>query len=71
MSDVAISIKNLSKTYPVPLKRLRELFRRPPKNPVEALRDVSFEVQTGEIFSLWVFGRAVRRAKREGSLIQY
>jgi hypothetical protein len=22
-------------------------------------------------FSLWVFGRAVRRAKREGSLIQY
>jgi len=22
-------------------------------------------------FSLWVFGRAVRKAKREGSLIQY
>jgi ABC-2 type transport system ATP-binding protein len=52
MTDVAISIQNLSKTYPVPLKRLRELFRRPPKNPVEALRDVSFEVATGEIFGL-------------------
>jgi len=22
-------------------------------------------------FSLWIFGRAVKRAKREGSLIQY
>lgn len=48
----AISIRNLSKTYPVPLRRLRELFRRPVKDPVEALRDVSFEVATGEIFGL-------------------
>ena len=52
MSDVAISIQNLSKTYPVPFKRLRTLFRRPAKEPVEALRNVSFEVQTGEIFGL-------------------
>jgi len=52
MSDVAISIQNLSKTYPVPFKRLRTFFRRPAKEPVEALRNVSFEVQTGEIFGL-------------------
>ena len=48
----AISIRNLSKTYPVPFQRLRAFFRRPAKEPVEALRDVSFEVQTGEIFGL-------------------
>ena len=48
----AISIRNLSKTYPVPFRRLRAFFRRPVKEPVEALRDVSFEVDTGEIFGL-------------------
>jgi ABC-2 type transport system ATP-binding protein len=48
----AISIRNLSKTYPVPFRRLRAFFRRPVKEPVEALRDVSFEVGTGEIFGL-------------------
>lgn len=48
----AISIRNLSKTYPVPFRRLRAFFRRPVKAPVEALRDVSFEVETGEIFGL-------------------
>ncbi len=48
----AISVRNLSKTYPVPFRRLREFFRRPVKDPVEALRDVSFEVGTGEIFGL-------------------
>jgi len=48
----AISILNLSKTYPVPFRRLRAFFRRPVKDPVEALRDVSFEVETGEIFGL-------------------
>src|SRR5262249_34223930 len=51
-SMTAISIPNLSKTYPVPFRRLREFFRRPVKDPVEALRDVSFEVETGEIFGL-------------------
>lgn len=50
--DLAISIHNLSKTYPVPFRRLRAFFRRPVKDPVEALRDVSFEVNTGEIFGL-------------------
>ena len=48
----AISVRNLSKTYPVPFRRLRAFFRRPVKDPVEALREVSFEVQTGEIFGL-------------------
>ena len=50
--DLAISIQNLSKTYPVPFQRVRAFFRRPVKEPVEALRDVSFDVQTGEIFGL-------------------
>lgn len=48
----AISVRNLSKTYPVPFRRLRAFFRRPVKDPVEALRDVSLEVETGEIFGL-------------------
>ena len=48
----AISIRNLSKTYPVPFRRLRAFFRRPVKDPVEALRDGSFDVETGEIFGL-------------------
>ena len=48
----AISIRNLSKTYPVPFRRVRAFFRRPVKEPVEALRDVSFEVDMGEIFGL-------------------
>ena len=47
-----ISVRNLSKTYPVPFRRLRAFFRRPVKDPVEALQDVSFEVETGEIFGL-------------------
>jgi len=34
----AISVRNLSKTYPVPFRRLRAFFRRPVKDPVEALR---------------------------------
>ena len=55
MSDLTISIQNLSKTYPEPFKRLRTFFRRPVKEPVEALRDVSFDVHTGEIFG--VIGR--------------
>lgn len=50
--DLAISISNLSKTYPVPFRRLRAFFRRAVKEPVEALRDVSFDVNTGEIFGL-------------------
>src|SRR4030095_4550072 len=49
---LAISIKHLSKTYPVQFARLKTLLRRTFKPPVEALRDVSFEVGTGQIFGL-------------------
>lgn len=48
----AITIKNLSKTYPTSFPRLKEFFRLPFKRPVEALRHVSLEVQDGEIFGL-------------------
>lgn len=50
--EPAISISNLSKTYPVPFRRLRAFFRRPVKEPVEALREVTFDVRSGEIFGL-------------------
>lgn len=49
---VAVAINQLSKTYPVPLARLKKFFRRPLKPPVEALREVSFDVREGEIFGL-------------------
>jgi ABC-2 type transport system ATP-binding protein len=52
MTEPAIAIRNLSKTYPSPFRRLRAFFRRPVKEPVEALRDVSFDVRSGEIFGL-------------------
>jgi ABC-2 type transport system ATP-binding protein len=52
MAEAAISIRNLSKTYPSPFRRLRAFFRRPVKEPVEALREVTFDVDTGEIFGL-------------------
>lgn len=48
----AISIRNLSKTYPSPFPRVRKFFRRPVKEPVEALREVTFDVRSGEIFGL-------------------
>lgn len=48
-----ISIDRLSKTYPQPLARLKEIFfRRPAKPPVRALAEVSFDVRAGEIFGL-------------------
>jgi ABC-2 type transport system ATP-binding protein len=50
--ESAISIRNLSKTYPSPFRRVRAFFRRPVKDPVEALRDVTFDVRSGEIFGL-------------------
>ena len=48
----AISIRGLSKTYPVPLARLRQRLGRKTTAPVEALRDVSLEIAEGEIFGL-------------------
>lgn len=49
---VAVSIQHLSKTYPVPLARLKKFFRRRSKPPTEALCDLSLEVREGEIFGL-------------------
>jgi len=49
---VAISVDRLSKTYPVPFLRLKKFFRRKFKPPVEALRNISFEIAAGEIFGL-------------------
>jgi ABC-2 type transport system ATP-binding protein len=51
-AKAAISIDRLSKTYPVPFLRLKKFLRRKFKPPVEALRDVSFEIREGEIFGL-------------------
>jgi ABC-type glutathione transport system ATPase component len=50
--DVTISISNLSKTYPIPFRRLRAFFRPPGKQPVEALRNVSFKVYSGQLLGL-------------------
>ena len=49
---VAISIQNVSKTYPVPLAGVRQRFRIRSRAPVEALKEVSFDVREGEIFGL-------------------
>jgi ABC-2 type transport system ATP-binding protein len=49
---VAISVDHISKTYPTPFARLKAFFRRKSKPPVEAVRDVSFNVKRGEIFGL-------------------
>jgi ABC-2 type transport system ATP-binding protein len=48
----AIVARGLSKTYPVPLARLKQLFRRKSGTPTPALRDVNLEVRDGEIFGL-------------------
>lgn len=50
--EIAVSVDHLSKTYPTPLLRLKRFFRRPIKPPVEALRDVTFDIRAGEIFGL-------------------
>lgn len=49
---VALSVEQLSKTYPIPLASLKRFFRRPIKPPVEALHEISFDVREGEIFGL-------------------
>ena len=49
---LAISIKNLSKAYPAPFAIGALLGRAPLKPAVEALKDVSFDIDDGEIFGL-------------------
>jgi ABC-2 type transport system ATP-binding protein len=48
----AVAVDHISKTYPVPFLRLKKALKRKFKPPVEAVRDVSFEVREGEIFGL-------------------
>jgi ABC-2 type transport system ATP-binding protein len=48
----AIAISNLSKAYPGAFELRTLLGRSPRKRPVQALRDVSFDVDEGEIFGL-------------------
>jgi ABC-2 type transport system ATP-binding protein len=50
--SIAVYVDHISKTYPVSFVRLKKLLRRRFKPPVEAVRDVSFEVREGEIFGL-------------------
>jgi ABC-2 type transport system ATP-binding protein len=52
MTAAAISILNVSKTYPPQLEGLRRLFRIRTRPAVVALTDVSFDVREGEIFGL-------------------
>jgi ABC-2 type transport system ATP-binding protein len=48
----AIAITTVSKTYPVPFARARQMLRMKVPEPVDALRGVSFDVSEGEIFGL-------------------
>lgn len=49
---MSVRIENLSKIYPATLPRLKKFFRLTVKPPVEALKNVSFEIGDGEIFGL-------------------
>lgn len=49
---VAVLIENLSKTYPTSFPRLKRFFRFSVNPPVEALKNVSFGIEEGEIFGL-------------------
>ena len=48
----AISIQNVSKTYPVPLAGTRRFLRMKERAPVEALNGITLEVGEGEVFGL-------------------
>ncbi len=48
----AVRVENLSKTYPVSFPRLKKFFRLPVSPAVEALKNISFEINDGEIFGL-------------------
>ncbi len=48
----AVTVENLSKTYPTSFPRLKKFFHLPAKSAVEALKNVSFEIAENEIFGL-------------------
>lgn len=48
----SVSVQNLSKTYPPTFPRLKSFFQLPVQPAVEALKNVSFDIQKGEIFGL-------------------
>jgi len=48
----AVTVKNLSKTYPISFPRVKRFFHLPVKPAVEALKNVSFEIAEGEVFGL-------------------
>jgi len=48
----AVTVKNLSKTYPISFPRVKRFFHLPVKPSVEALKNVSFEIAEGEVFGL-------------------
>ena len=48
----AVAVENLSKTYPPAFPRLKQFFRLAVNSPVDALKNVSFEIGEGEIFGL-------------------
>jgi ABC-2 type transport system ATP-binding protein len=50
--SIAVSVEDVSKTYPVPFLRLKKFLRRKFKPPVEAIRNASFDIREGEIFGL-------------------
>src|ERR1043165_10204966 len=50
--EPVIKIDRISKTFPIPLWRLKQFLGRSVKPPVHALREVSFKVHAGEIFGL-------------------
>jgi ABC-type multidrug transport system ATPase subunit len=52
IQSISVSVDRVSKTYPVPFLRLKKFLRRKFKPPVEALRNVSFNIREGEIFGL-------------------
>jgi ABC-2 type transport system ATP-binding protein len=51
-SQVAVSIENISKIYPVSFPRLKKFFGIKCNPAVEALKNVSFDIKEGEIFGL-------------------
>jgi ABC-type polysaccharide/polyol phosphate transport system ATPase subunit len=52
IQSISVSVDRVCKTYPVPFLRLKKFQRRKLKPPVEALRNVSFNIREGEIFGL-------------------